>query len=765
MKKEIKQAEEPVKKKKQSDTAVPLAERISSYCCPTLLGAVLCFIVIYALYRPLALQYTAIFFCEELLLFTFFDKLKNRKVLGGLIYMMIMVAVVFFSIYLMFSGATSSGSPVTWFYGEEGTNSYRPEFLNAVFIGGGFFMISILYYFTQIRYRSLGVMLCLLFPLVIYAKRAEELPEILVTIMISLFLAVMVHNRRIDPAIERKRRGVLVTNTAYIISMAIFVSVTGAVTMMIEKPTYFSKLERDSSYFDYYQTSGTGSGDFEDTSNQSSPRAAGLQYTNNPIFNFETTSTANEFFLRRQVFDQYKGDVWELSEYQKDYSIVYSSVVPEYGIDDIIYDMKTVSQESEDFAAPNVQRILQKKTGRIYDDTFAPRYLPAPIGVITDTDELNKIPYRKYPGSVVYRAKSFVGDNQKAIDDRFDFWEQSDALYTYASTLGMDGSTYRKKLTKLSESKNASEEAVKAAKRLLLQYDEAYENYRDISKVQDRLVELAYDITKDCKSDLEKAYRLEQYFELHAYKYSLEYVPDDNSIEYFVFESKTGYCASYATAMTLMARAVDLPARYVEGFAAFERSGEDGNFIVRDGHAHAFVEVYIPGAGWLTFDPTVSDYKAIDEEQAGGFDFDMFLRILSRFVVVIVVGFVVIFIVLLDRIIEMIFRLRLKFADPAKKTLMLYANVIKLVNFSTKEDYSAYTVKMLRKYLDETRSLVPEVLFDLFERTAFGGHDPSEQEFKAAYDDYKSCYKYLRRLPRPKELAKLKGIPYVKTKN
>ena len=198
-------------------------------------------------------------------------------------------------------------------------------------------------------------------------------------------------------------------------------------------------------------------------------------------------------------------------------------------------------------------------------------------------------------------------------------------------------------------------------------------------------------------------------------------------------------------------------------FAAFEPNGE-GGFTVRDGHAHAFVEVYIPGAGWLTFDPTVSDYRTLPEDDDSNFDMAVFLRILSRFIVVIIVGFVIIFIVLLDRIVEAIFRIRLRFADPTKRTLMLYANVIRLVNFSTKEDYSSYTVKMLRKYLELTRATVPDVLFDLFERTAFGGYTPSQAEFHEAYRDYKRCYKYLRRLPRPKELARLKGIPYVKAK-
>ena len=70
MKKEKKQAEKPVKAKKQPEQKVSLGERVNNYICPMLLGGVLCYIVIYALYRPLAPQYTAVFLIEELLLLT-----------------------------------------------------------------------------------------------------------------------------------------------------------------------------------------------------------------------------------------------------------------------------------------------------------------------------------------------------------------------------------------------------------------------------------------------------------------------------------------------------------------------------------------------------------------------------------------------------------------------------------------------------------------------------------------------------------------------
>ena len=60
------------------------------------------------------------------------------------------------------------------------------------------------------------------------------------------------------------------------------------------------------------------------------------------------------------------------------------------------------------------------------------------------------------------------------------------------------------------------------------------------------------------------------FFEQNGYVYDNEYEPDDESIAYFLFTSKRGNCTNYATSMTLMARMLGLPARYVEGFAAYE---------------------------------------------------------------------------------------------------------------------------------------------------------------------------------------------------
>ena len=56
--------------------------------------------------------------------------------------------------------------------------------------------------------------------------------------------------------------------------------------------------------------------------------------------------------------------------------------------------------------------------------------------------------------------------------------------------------------------------------------------------------------------------------------------------------------------MTILLRAAGVPARYVTGFLPGEYNDLGGDYIIRQSDAHAWVEVYFPGYGWITFDPT-----------------------------------------------------------------------------------------------------------------------------------------------------------------
>jgi hypothetical protein len=72
----------------------------------------------------------------------------------------------------------------------------------------------------------------------------------------------------------------------------------------------------------------------------------------------------------------------------------------------------------------------------------------------------------------------------------------------------------------------------------------------------------------------------------------------------FVQRTKRGYCQHYAGAMALMLRYLGIPARVAAGFTSGTYDSETRRFSVTDHNAHAWVEVWFDGWGWLTFDPT-----------------------------------------------------------------------------------------------------------------------------------------------------------------
>jgi hypothetical protein len=70
----------------------------------------------------------------------------------------------------------------------------------------------------------------------------------------------------------------------------------------------------------------------------------------------------------------------------------------------------------------------------------------------------------------------------------------------------------------------------------------------------------------------------------------------------FVMRTKEGYCQHYAGAMALMLRMLGIPARVAVGFTSGTR--KDGKWVVSDHEAHAWVEAWFAGHGWVPFDPT-----------------------------------------------------------------------------------------------------------------------------------------------------------------
>ena len=89
-----------------------------------------------------------------------------------------------------------------------------------------------------------------------------------------------------------------------------------------------------------------------------------------------------------------------------------------------------------------------------------------------------------------------------------------------------------------------------------------------------------------------------------AYTLQAAAVPRDRDVvDSFLFETKQGYCDSFAASLTVMCRYAGIPARMASGFLSGEKQG-DGRYLVRERHKHVWTEVYFPDFGWVPFDAT-----------------------------------------------------------------------------------------------------------------------------------------------------------------
>lgn len=79
---------------------------------------------------------------------------------------------------------------------------------------------------------------------------------------------------------------------------------------------------------------------------------------------------------------------------------------------------------------------------------------------------------------------------------------------------------------------------------------------------------------------------------------------------------RRGYCQYYATTMAVLLRSAGVPARLVQGFLPGDRSST-GIETLRNSFAHAWVEVYFPGYGWVEFDPTGGNLSQLPQLPAG----------------------------------------------------------------------------------------------------------------------------------------------------
>lgn len=129
--------------------------------------------------------------------------------------------------------------------------------------------------------------------------------------------------------------------------------------------------------------------------------------------------------------------------------------------------------------------------------------------------------------------------------------------------------------------------------------------YLQLPQLDPRIPKLAQQIASGSNNNYDKAANIERYLKTRlGYTLDLSGPPTADPLPYFLFVRRAGHCEYFASAMTVMLRSLGIPARYATGFLPGEFNDLGGDYIVRASDAHAWVEAYFPGYGWITFDPT-----------------------------------------------------------------------------------------------------------------------------------------------------------------
>lgn len=140
-----------------------------------------------------------------------------------------------------------------------------------------------------------------------------------------------------------------------------------------------------------------------------------------------------------------------------------------------------------------------------------------------------------------------------------------------------------------------------------VEYEAGGSVYENSFLIASGAIESQWDPYPGAQDILTQLDRLQRYLQSMNYSLTVENVPEGQDFVEHLLMTEIGYCVYYATALTVMARVIGIPARYVEGFGIPSTAStalSSSGITITGEYAHAWTEVYIEGLGWITMDPT-----------------------------------------------------------------------------------------------------------------------------------------------------------------
>ena len=733
-------------------------KRIRKYFLKTLADPVLLYTVLgmmsimYHYRSSLAFAYGAAAYVIGWLVFRIFDYVNKHHFIGFLICIILYIFFGYAASYAMKRGEEGySISWGLWFFTPQDALKYNKWYTIAVFILFLIFMLSVIYYFTRVRYRIFMNFLVFIIPFTIYGKEYEKMPIGYIIALAVGYVLMMVMFRQIN---ENEKIRVVNRSEAWK-SIAVFAVLFALCSTLSPKPT----VQEDRQYLEMLIDADQFTDKLVKMIERFRDTSSGEQFRGNlsdrPTYYMEGGEPMRLKTATFSLYD-YSKDAWNISDADSHYD-EYSQLPIEF------YDGRCIAEAV--LAAAEL------------DSVFAERYgLSEYVGTKFTFPELQKATLHSVTqGETIPIPQGIRTLTRSSYSNTFDL-THSDALLTNSDQYyGYDQfvfeympegffldednfkavvavgnvSDYEQMLSDAYDILNdaAEEEYAETVLKSYLYYDTYTSDLLDYGNIPS-IRRLAEEITAGCETDYEKAKAIEWYFLQSGFVYDLDYQKaTGENVEDFLFTTKRGVCWEYATAMTLLSRAAGIPSRFCEGYLMHnEWEGSDNydrnrvwhgySISPRDGHA--FPELYIKGYGWVTFEPTMSN---VANEESAAKEKETTTHMLSKagIIMLAAAAAALLLLIIMPTLTHKLFMLINNKRKPDKAVAGVMHRLCRVYGIAkvNTADEAAAKIKAVS-------GADISAAAELFNSSSYGGAEMSENDRTKAMEDYKAAYDAFR---------------------
>lgn len=700
------------------------------------------------------------------LLFCAFDYISRHKLIGFFVYAAIGTAL-FAAIDMIMLFAPNRRDFFEWFLTGAATIETNKEFMLVLILFFTFFISSVVYYFTQITYRVSLLTLIAIIPCAIFVKASQPIPSVYTILLAAADILIYLYHYKTSGSIDLPKFGRSAALTGYVD----FAVAALLIALLIPKPQetpYYEQFEEFSSRFSFSGNYGKMNGSYTEHSGN-----ADLYNQMESRQLYIINSEIPEYY-KIQVYDSYDSENrwwysktaspsrmcrfgWEdeaqnrslnrLAKAYLEYLDMGGQLLPDSF--DRAAAEKLAAEDETVYTAyiraidyPSVYLLAPERTvsASIIGRTENSATRKTDLGeLMTDTTVANSYirPNESYTVSFYSRNSAYSNQFIESGFCDMNSEEFGNLLIDMISNYHISNENYDTVFSFLREVNNE-----------IFSLPSDYEGFEEY-EISDEMRQLSARITEGLTYDYEKAEAIEAFFNDGSFTYDLSYKAPENkdTPEFFVNESRRGTCSDFATAYCLLAKAAGLNVHYVEGFNQGEILSK-GVYNIMTENAHSYPEVYIPGAGWMIYEPTVyGTSSATDDTNGNGEKTTDYLTILiTSITIVVLAAFFIVLILLIPTISEFFFTIRVKNSNGSKAVILIYNRLSSRISARFGINTSAFTPKQLSELiLEKTETSINESIIDPFEKACYGKLDISIDTTEKALNEYKSLMKDLRK--------------------